>query len=300
MQLATVVRWIGKLPWIVWGLILVKLPMLLLGQLPGSGTMAAESISSLLLAACYAAFYACGNKLYLRHYLSMLVIPMVTLTRGPMVAMLSIMPLTPAPFPIKKRFVLLLFLAAVALVLFETGRFQSIMFHSGGGTISDLSSDKLQTSGRFAMWEVLWGGVQDAPWFGHGMNSSRERLFDHGFPTYLPHNDWLKIWHDFGLIGVICYSLTLFLQGLRLVRIAKGIDGPPRLLAYAAAAAFIPYAVIMFTDNVILYIQYFGNLHFCLIGLVYGHLKAAGKIAHLRWHANVFRGHPALQQRANG
>jgi len=49
MQLANVVRWIGKLPWIVWGLILVKMPLILLGQLPGFGTMAAESIGSYFL-----------------------------------------------------------------------------------------------------------------------------------------------------------------------------------------------------------------------------------------------------------
>jgi hypothetical protein len=46
-----------------------------------------------------------------------------------------------------------------------------------------------------------------------------------------------------------------------------------QMLAYGAATAFVPYAIIMLTDNIILYVQFFGNLHFALIGIIYGALQ---------------------------
>jgi hypothetical protein len=45
------------------------------------------------------------------------------------------------------------------------------------------------------------------------------------------------------------------------------------MLVYGAASAFVPYSLIMLTDNVILYVQFFGNLHFTLIGIIYGALR---------------------------
>jgi hypothetical protein len=41
--------------------------------------------------------------------------------------------------------------------------------------------------------------------------------------------------------------------------------------------AFIPMALFMFSDNVILYAAWFGNLHFALLGLGYASLKPVSR-----------------------
>ena len=294
---------LGKLTWVIWLLVFIKLPGTLAGHLQEFGTLPAESISCLFFASCYVNFYACGNKAYLYHYIAMLLVPVVTITRGPMVAMLAIFPLCPVPFiSIRKRVLIFLGIVIMALAVFQMQRVQTDMFYSGHGTISDLywGNPDLKTSGRSAMWDVLLEGAREHPYLGHGMNASRIALLEHGFTLYLPHNDWLKIWYDFGMTGVVGYLLTMSIQGYLLVRIARRHEGPVRLLAYAAGTTFIPYAMIMLTDNVILYVQFFGNIQFALIGLIYGHLLGAKRLAHSWRRAHVFDSSPAIQQAANG
>lgn len=271
-QLENIIRWLTRLAVVAWIVLIIRLPMILTGALPGYGFMAAEMIGLLLLGACYASFYGCGSHRHLYYYLSMVAITFVTLVRGPMVAMLSCMPLTVAPLRIRKRFLIISFAALLALVIFNTDRVQQRMFYSGSGEISDirLDSSELKTHGRTAMWDLLWLGIEKEKWFGNGWNSHRTALLRAGFPLYTPHNDWLKLWHDIGAVGIGLYLITMLLQIFFLVRIARSSSGNHQMLAYGAATAFVPYMLIMLTDNVVLYVQFFGNLHFALIGIVYG------------------------------
>jgi len=274
LQLETVIRWITRLAWIVWIILLIRVPTILTGILPGYGFMAAEMIGVLLLGACYASFYACGSGRHLLYYLAMVAITIISLTRGPIVSMISCLPLTLAPLKLQKRVIMCLVLIICGIILFSTERIQQRMFYTGSGEISDLRLDNpnFQTNARVAMWNILWTGVEKEPWFGNGWNSHRTALLSSRIPTYAPHNDWLKLLHDMGIVGASLYLITMLLQMFSLVRIARWSSGAHQMLAYGAASAFIPYSLIMFTDNIILYVQFFGNLHFALIGIVYGTL----------------------------
>ena len=274
VQLEAVVKWITRLGRIVWILLIIRVPIILIGALPGHGVMTAEMIGVLLVGACYAAFYACGSLRHIYYYLAMLTMMLVSLTRGPIIAMLSCLPLTPAPMKMRKRVVLCLCLAVFAIVLFNTDRIQQRMFVSGSGELSDLywGNPNIKTSGRSFMWDLLWEGVEASPWFGNGWNSHRVLLLSANLPTYAPHNDWLKITYDMGFAGSGLYLFIMFWQMAGLVKVANRVNGDHRMLAYGAATAFVPYILIMLTDNVVLYVQFFGNLHFALIGVVYGAL----------------------------
>lgn len=271
-QLENIIHWLTRFAIFAWVILIIRMPLILTGVLPGHGFMTAEMIGLLLLGACYASFYACGSHRHLYYYLSMLLITLISLTRGPITAMLSCMPLTLAPFGMRKRLVLIMSVIIFTLVIFTTDRIQERMFQSGSGAITDLSLDNpdFKTSGRSLMWEILWRGAEKEPFFGNGWNSHREVLLRAGFPTYAPHNDWLKLWHDTGATGIGLYAITMFLQIFFLVRLARWSTGAHQMLSYGAATAFIPYMLIMFTDNVVLYVQFLGNLHFALIGIVYG------------------------------
>jgi hypothetical protein len=272
LQLESVIRWITRLTWIVWILLLIRMPLILTGVLPGHGFMAAEMIGLLLLGACYASFYACGSGRHLYYYLAMLAITAISLTRGPIVAMLSCLPLTPASLTIRKRILLCVGIAICALILFNSDRVQKVMFYSASGGLTDLYWDNpnFQTSGRSLMFDILWPGVEDSPLLGNGFNTHRTALLNARTPTYLPHNDWLKLLYDIGFAGAGLYLITMVLQMFYLVRIARRSTGAQQMLAYGAATVFVPYTLIMLTDNVMLYVQFFGNLHFALIGIVYG------------------------------
>jgi O-antigen ligase len=189
--------------------------------------------------------------------------------------MLSCLPLTPAPLKKRKRVAMCLCLVVCAILLFNTDRIQQRMFVSGSGELSDLywGNPDLKTSGRSFMWDILWEGVRTSPWFGNGWNSHRVALLSAGLPTYAPHNDWLKYTYDMGFVGAGLYFCIMLWHMAALVKIARSSDGAHRMLAYGAATAFVPYMLIMLTDNVVLYVQFFGNLHFVLIGVVYGALK---------------------------
>lgn len=282
IQLDSIVKWITRLTWIAWIALLIRYPMVLVGLLPGHGFMVGQMIGFLLLGACYSAFYACGSLRHLYYYLAMIAITLISLTRGPIVAMLSCLPFTPAPLKMQKRLILCTCLAVCAIVAFNTDRVQHVMFFSGHGEISDLywGNPDLATSGRSFMWEVLWDGVKASPWFGNGWNSHRVALISAGCPMYLPHNDWLKLTYDMGFIGAGVYMGIMVWQILALIKIARNANGAHRMLTFGAATAFIPYMLIMLTDNVVLYVQFFGNLHFALIGIVYSAIKY-GRVAEL-------------------
>lgn len=275
-QLANVIRWLNRLAILAWVILIIRVPMIMTGVLPGHGFMAAEMIGLLLLGACYASFYACGSHRHLYYYLSMVAITVISLVRGPMTAMLSCLPLTLAPLGMRKRIILIGFAIIFSIIIFNTDRVQQKMFYSGSGELTDirLGSTDVKSHGRFAMWDVLWAGVEEHPLLGNGWNSHRNLLISQGFIMYLPHNDWLKILYDIGLIGVGCYLLTILFQMFALVRIARWTAGAHRMLAYGVATAFIPYSLVMMTDNVVLYVQFFGNLHFALIGIIYGALRS--------------------------
>lgn len=271
-QLDNVINWITRLSLIAWIILILRVPMIITGVLPGHGFMAAEMIGLLLLGAFYSTFYAIGSTRYIFYYLSMLAITLISLTRGPIVSMISCLPLTFAPVPIFKRMSLITIMLLSAVIIFNTDRVQERMFTSGSGELSDISLENPQfkTSGRSVMWDVLWYNAKKEPWLGNGWNYHRVVLPMYGLNTHAPHNDWLKLFHDMGILGVGLYLVTMIIQILYLIRVARRSSGAHQMLSYGAATAFIPYALIMFTDNVILYVQFFGNLHFAIIGIVCG------------------------------
>ena len=274
-QLDAVTNWITRLGRIIWIILIIRIPVILTGVFPEHGFMTAEMIGVLLLGACYSAFYACGSLRHIYYYLAMLAMLLISLTRGPIVAMLSCLPFTPAPLKMRKRVALGLCLAACAIVIFNTDRVQQTMFFSGHGEISDLywGNPDLATSGRSFMWNILWEGIRQSPLLGNGWNSHRVTLILAGSRLFLPHNDWLKITYDMGIMGSGLYLFIMLWQIVALVKIARCTEGTHRMLAYGAATAFVPYMLIMLTDNVVLYVQFFGNLHFALIGIVYSAMK---------------------------
>lgn len=117
---------------------------------------------------------------------------------------------------------------------------------------------QINTSGRNAAWPIAYASAWESPWIGKGPGSVGTVLVKSvGSAFSHPHNDYLRIFHDYGLIG-----LTLWLMGYGQLmsktwqnwQWAERNDRDSVHIHLAAVLSLIGIALAMITDNVIVYI----------------------------------------------
>ncbi len=115
----------------------------------------------------------------------------------------------------------------------------------------------VNASGRTEMWETILASYRESPWLGKGLGSSQV-LIDTRMPGLgHPHNDYLRILHDHGAVGMVLWVLgyggLMVLTFRAWLRADPQRDGTARL-HLAAFLALIAIAIGMITDNPIVYI----------------------------------------------
>jgi hypothetical protein len=261
---------------------LFKTGLLLTGKIPTITGLAAQSMTAVLLCCLFAAGYAKGNKIDLLWWGLMAAVPIYAVTRISILSSSLTLPFTFAPLTLRKRIVFTFIILVVALILFYTPRIQKKMFYSGKGELSDIFKtnpskkshkkffkDDFMDTGRDSMWKVMRYRVRQKPWLGHGTGSGETFIKKLTGGLAYPHNDWLLTMHDQGILGTTVYALCLLLAMFHALFKAKTASGEARLLFLAGASSFIPFALIMFTDNIMVYSSYYGNLQFTILGLAY-------------------------------
>jgi len=184
---------------------------------------------------------------------------------------------------LQMRMILVGLIAVVGITLFFTPRIQKKFFYAGEGTIEDLQDErKVSTSGRRRMAELLVIEIAQKPIFGHGANASEAFILNYsrGQLTH-PHNDWLRFLYDYGLVGTAVFSITILVQTASLLRGARRTAGATQIVFSACASSFLSFVLMMFTDNIVLYAAYFGNLQFTMMGLAYAADHRARRMAAL-------------------
>jgi O-antigen ligase len=125
----------------------------------------------------------------------------------------------------------------------------------GGGGQSQLLGVQLNTSGR----NVIWSGVvADAEshdvWVGQGAGSATDYVRNDEGPVGVqaaePHNDYLRIWHDFGYVGIVIWSVAI-LTLLRAMWVRGRRTG--NLMCYGGVLSLMSVLGLMVTSNVIVY-----------------------------------------------
>jgi O-antigen ligase len=251
--------------------VVLKTGLLVTGALPEASDLAAPVMTGALLCTLFATNYMFGQKTDLAWWGALAVIPVIAITRMGMIATGLSLPLTFAPMKIFRRVVLTALIISVGYGLFFTERVQKKNFYSGSGTFQDISRDNpnFATSGRNFIWENMQVQIDKQPWFGHGANSSEPFVARITGGLTHPHNDWLRLFFDYGYFGAVIFGLTMALQVLHLIKKGKQSSGEIRILFFAGASSFIAFILFMFTDNIILYAAFFGNFQFTLLGLAY-------------------------------
>jgi len=265
---------------LIWLAVLLRSRMVLGAALLGWGVGGAGlAMTTALLGVLFVVEGVIGKTRSFLWWLAMVAIPTVMVTRTGIVVSMLVLPLAAAPMKWCWRLVLICVGGVLLLGAFMLPKVQEKMFFSGHGELADLRWDNpdLNTHARRAMWDAMLADIVKRPWFGYGPGAEYAWMekMDYGGLTH-PHNDWLRLLYDYGIIGVATFLFCASVQIYHLFRIARGaVSVEVRILAYAGVTSFVALFLFMITDNIINYPNFFGNLQFTIIGLVY----AAGATA---------------------
>lgn len=165
--------------------------------------------------------------------------------------------------PSGRRLVRIVCSAGLALVVmwFLIGHVPALeqRFFSGDQSLA-VGGLQINASGRTDFWEATVDSWQTNPWTGHGAGSAGE-LIDSQFPGLgHPHNEYLRLLHDYGIVGLAfwVWGLLSILAGCwrRWHRADRRLGG----VHQAAALGLLAMLAAMLTDNVIVYLFFMGPL----------------------------------------
>lgn len=249
-----------------------KTGLLLTGRIPQVTGLAAEGMTALLLCCVFATSYSMGNTKDLFWWMFMAAFPVYAVTRMAIAVAGITLPLTFGPMRLKKRLFIILLVAVAGLAIFYSSRVQKKMFAYRGekGTLSDVRAGNIYASGRKFMWRQFESKIKQKPWLGHGTGSGYAlalKITDG--KLNLPHNDWLLTLHDQGILGTVVYAFCIIIAMFHAWKRSRHVSGEHRLLFLAGSFSFVVLILMMFTDNIMVYASFFGDLQFTILGLAY-------------------------------
>jgi O-antigen ligase len=134
-------------------------------------------------------------------------------------------------------------------------------FHGDKKTVAGLS---INVTGRDALWAINWDTFKQAPVIGHGAGTSDRvtaTLPDHGAGH--PHNDYLRILVDYGLVGMALW-LAAYLSLVRFTwrrwKQVRGSRSAAEHIHCAAFLALIGLALTMIVDNPLIEVSKMGPI----------------------------------------
>ncbi len=115
----------------------------------------------------------------------------------------------------------------------------------------------INVSGRANLWRVTYESFLDSPWVGKGAGSAAHLVLNRFRTIGHPHNDYLRVLHDYGIVGAGLWILG-WLRVLRRLweqaRSSERWNKPDAQLQFAAFLAALGMCLMMITDNPMTYI----------------------------------------------
>jgi O-antigen ligase len=159
----------------------------------------------------------------------------------------------------------------VAIVASQASTFYERFFE--GYTQVDIAGVAVPTSGRSNIWPIVIESALQHPIIGGGLGSSQAAVGDFDPETVgHPHNDYLRVWHDGGLIGLTLLMLAFVRWMMNLSRQwrrARVSAAPHPEVELAAILALFSVMVVGITDNGFVYPSVMGTTGL-LLGAAYG------------------------------
>lgn len=120
----------------------------------------------------------------------------------------------------------------------------------GGDNAAEFGGLSINTSGRSALWDALFNSAVTSPVFGQGPGSAAALVQARFFPILLPHNEYLRLFHDLGVVGLALFAAGCVALIARIATRAARTDHP---IHWAALFGVIAALAAASTDNVFLY-----------------------------------------------
>jgi hypothetical protein len=158
----------------------------------------------------------------------------------------------------------------LAIALFYTPTFQERFFAEGAGTVADVVEGNFLSFGRFETWPGLWDEACRHPVFGGGVGATRQFLPKINPDMTHPHNDYLRIGFEGGLVGLAAFFAVVVWQIADFRRRLAKVSGVRQQVFAAAYLGFFVFLITSFTDNTIVYNLWYMDPLFVLMGAAYG------------------------------
>jgi O-antigen ligase len=240
----------------------------LLPQIAGETPDRALSITAALVGCVFLASTPQRMVYGMGGWLACLAIPLVTGSRTAAVAIAAPLLLHPR-YPLRWRVFALAAVVVAGLGALQLPQVQARFFHSGQGTLDDVMEGRFDSSGRFDAWPVIYQRAWERPIFGAGVGSCTETTAEVWPGMLHPHNDYLRVGYDVGLVGLAVFLATFAWQMLDVRRrlTADDVTGRAFLAVWLGLCVLL---VMAMTDNVLVYTVWYTHPLFALLGAAYG------------------------------
>jgi O-antigen ligase len=125
-----------------------------------------------------------------------------------------------------------------------------------GDTSIRVGTVAVNASGRLDIWAIVIASGMRSPVVGQGLGSSNVAVMHLGSTVGHPHNDYLRVWHDLGYIGVVLLVIAFLSWLLTLARSwirTRHQRDDVSALRLAAFLALLALALVAVTDNALVY-----------------------------------------------
>jgi O-antigen ligase len=146
--------------------------------------------------------------------------------------------------------------ALIAAVAFFAVTHTSFSSRFSKGDVRSVAGFEINVSGRAQLWSLTWNSYESSPLIGHGVGSA-ETLVKQKYPgDDHPHNDYLRLLHDLGAIGLFMFLVGYLSLFARLFRARSAARTSPTIAYLLRASALSLGAVLlaMITDNPLVYL----------------------------------------------
>jgi O-antigen ligase len=147
------------------------------------------------------------------------------------------------------------------------------------GDQANVGGLQFNTAGRVKIWGLLLDKSQDSLVFGHGLGRSEDLIEGYFGTIAQPHNDYLRVLYDTGIIGLVALILVILVIFFR--RISSTQTGNVRSSGVRVLGNLVlfQFCVFMITDNPLVYPFYLMPMAF-ILGLARSNIPSyfVGKI----------------------
>lgn len=220
----------------------------------------AFALVALILLAWNLAAWRYGNRRAFWWAVALLVLIGLSSSRTAMLISLILFPLSQVSLSPKGVFrmgvwVLTIFIVAQLALNFVEPIRERFKDTGDSGQIAGI---KVNTSGREVIWTYVQASAAESPFIGRGPGSvSQPVQAANKTANGHPHNDYLRIQHDFGYLGLSLWGIgytSLVLKCLFSWLKADRLDRETAAIHLAAFMGLLANALAMLTDNCVVYI----------------------------------------------